>query len=296
MGRKNPNALNPWRGPATKPLDALRRLPIVVAHAADLRLPILVERPALPMLRILLLLAALVPPALAQGEPNFLAGAKDSAIQLQLYLDFAAKTGNRPDFSKPPVSDLFARVFDLKQLAVLPPTQANEVSWLPQWIATANGIVKSFLYFGVNPSATPTADQVAAVKRNASDYEDQEAIALDYMIRISAREAQAVTLFFDQLPAEQRTPVRQEGLTRARNGGTEMIYGAVLTIAEGMKPANARLVSAAMSDTREMWSSFIPPQYRPQVISMIERAESATKDDTVQKDLAALSNAVTAAK
>lgn len=248
------------------------------------------------MLRALLLLAVLAPAARGQEEPGFLAGARDSANQLQLYIDFAAKTGDRPDFTKLPLSDLFARVFDLKQLAALPSTRANEMSWLPQWVATANAVAKSILYFGVTPSATLTADQIAAVKRNASDYEDQEAITLDYMIRVSARLAQAVMLFLDQLPAEQRTPVRQEGLNRARNGGAEMIYGAVVTIAQGMKPANARLVSGAMSDTREVWSGLIPPQYLPQVMSMIERAESATKDDAVRKDLAALSVALAATK
>lgn len=248
------------------------------------------------MLPALLLLAALSPPARGQEQPGFLAGAKDSANQLQLYLDFAAKTGERPDFTKLPLSDLFARVFDLKQLAALPSPQADEMSWLPQWVATANEVIKVILYFGVNPAATLTADQIAMLKRNASDYQDQEAIALDYMIRISAREAQAVMLFLDQLPPEQRTPVRQEGLSRARNGGAETIYGAVVTIAQGMTPANARLVSGAMSDTRGGWSGFIPPQYRPQVTSMIERAESATKDDTVRKDLAALSIALAAAK
>jgi len=63
-----------------------------------------------------------------------------------------------------------------------------------------------------------------------------------------------------------------------------------------MRSVNARLVGGAMSDAREMWSGFIPPQYRPQVIGGIERAESATKDDAVRKDLAALSNELAAAK
>jgi hypothetical protein len=75
-----------------------------------------------------------------------------------------------------------------------------------------------------------------------------------------------------------------------------MIYGALVTIAQGMKPGNARRVSGAMRDTREVWSNFVSPQYRPQVVSMIERAESAAKDDMVQKDLAALNTALVAAK
>src|SRR5215813_3533986 len=46
-------------------------------------------------------------PAPAPDGTDIVAGVKDAANQLQLYLDYAAKTGGRPDFSKPPVSDLF---------------------------------------------------------------------------------------------------------------------------------------------------------------------------------------------
>jgi hypothetical protein len=51
-------------------------------------------------------------PAPAPDGMGIVAGVKDAANQLQLYLDCAAKTGGRPTFSKPPVSDLFARIFD----------------------------------------------------------------------------------------------------------------------------------------------------------------------------------------
>jgi len=53
--------------------------------------------------------------------------------QLQLYLDYVAKTGGRPDFSTPPVSDQFARIFDLRELAALPPPkEAN--AWLAEFV------------------------------------------------------------------------------------------------------------------------------------------------------------------
>src|ERR1700686_244525 len=80
--------------------------------------------------RALLLLAALISPASAENRPAIEAGIKDAANQLPLYLAFAAKPGRRADFSTPPVSDLFATVFDLKQLAALPPPQATDLPWL----------------------------------------------------------------------------------------------------------------------------------------------------------------------
>jgi len=53
------------------------------------------------------------------------------------------------------------------------------------------------LYFGIAPPADLIADQ-AAIKRNATDYEDQEAVALSFIIRISARVTRASFLFMEQ--------------------------------------------------------------------------------------------------
>src|SRR5262245_19817797 len=125
-------------------------------------------------------------PAPAPDGTGIVAGVKDAANQLQLYLDYAAKTGGRLDFSKPPVSDLFARIFDLRELAAVPPPKASDLPWLLDWTITADGTFKSILYFGIAPPADLIADQ-AAIKRNATDYEDQEAVALSFIIRISAR-------------------------------------------------------------------------------------------------------------
>jgi hypothetical protein len=246
--------------------------------------------------RAFLLLTALCAPALAQTEPGFLSGAKDAANQLQLYLDSASKTGNRPDFSAPSVSDLFARVFDARQIETLGAPQAGELAWLLQWISTVNGVAKSIFYFGVTPSAKPTADEIAAIERNAADYEDQHAIAISYEIRIAAREAQDLVLFMNTLPPDQRTPVRQAGLDGARNGGAEMIYGALVQIAQNAKPANSRQLSGAMNDTRSVWADFLNLQAKTQLIDLIQRVEKATKDESVQKDLAALNAALASGK
>jgi len=196
-------------------------------------------------------------PAPAPDGTGIVAGVKDAANQLQLYLDYAAKTGGRPDFSKPPVSDLFARIFDLRELAALPPPKASDLLWLLDWTITADGTFKSILYFGIAPPADLIADQ-AAIKRNATDYEDQEAVALSFIIRISARVTQASFLFLEQ-PA---------GFTKARAGSAETMLGALVTIAQGMKPANARLLSAAIRDTSDAWAASILPGDRPTILDM----------------------------
>jgi hypothetical protein len=54
----------------------------------------------------------------------------------------------------------------------------------------------------------------------------------------------------DQLTPQQRTPIREQGFKSARTGSAETLYGALITIAQGMKPANARLLSAAKGLTK----------------------------------------------
>ena len=84
------------------------RTAIYVAISFSLR------RLPVPLLRSLLLLIALVSAAIAEDGPSIAAEAKDAANRLQEYLDGVAKVGGRPDFSQPPASELFGRVFNLK--------------------------------------------------------------------------------------------------------------------------------------------------------------------------------------
>ena len=232
-------------------------------------------------------------PAPAPDGTGIVAGVKDAANQLQLYLDYAAKTGGRPDFSKPPVSDLFARIFDLRELAALPPPKASDLLWLLDWTITADGTFKSILYFGIAPPADLIADQ-AAIKRNATDYEDQEAVALSFIIRTSARVTQASFLFMEQ--PTQRTTARLEGFTKARAGSAETMLGALVTIAQGMKPANARLLSAAIRDTSDALAASILPGDRPTILDMLAKASDASKDDETRTNLAAFGIALAGAK
>src|SRR6516165_1897318 len=91
-----------------------------------------------------------------EDAPEFLGVVKDSANQIELYLDFAAKTGGRPDFSGLPVSALFAHVFDLEKLAALPPPKGSDVPLLLAWISSANGVAKAIIF---RHNAAPRPDR-----------------------------------------------------------------------------------------------------------------------------------------
>jgi len=243
----------------------------------------------------LLLWVALLSPALGQDGPRDAANAKEAAQALKLYLDEVSKSGRRPDYTKPPASELLRRVFDLEKLSALPPPDAGDMPWMLEWGDAANQSNKLILLFGSKPGAGGELDQ-AAIARNVADYEDQYAAALAFIIRFQARQAPTMLLFLDRLPPEQRTPVREAGLQKARGGAAEMIAGAVISVAPSMKPANARAITAALRDTKDVWATFLVPADRTKVGGVLARARILAKDDETQKNLATFAAALAAAK
>jgi hypothetical protein len=246
----------------------------------------------------LLLLIAFVSPVLAETPSSDGAAlatrASDAAKELRTYLADLAKAGGRPDFSKPPASELFGRIFDMNGLAALPPPAPNDFSWLLNWSAAGGGIIKAILTFGITPPAG--ASDQAAIERNLVDYEDQQTVATSFLVRITAREVQALTLFMAQLPQDQRTPMRQEGFDTVRAGATKVLSGALITLASDLKTANARMLSAAIRDTGEVWVGNIFPKDRPEIMREIATAQREVKDGEARKNLAALGAALAAAK
>jgi hypothetical protein len=223
------------------------------------------------------------------------AEAKDAATQLQEYLDGVLKGGVRPDFSKPPASDLLGQVFNLQQLEALPPAQGGDLPWLIDWVVAANGVYKSIVSFGIAPPVTPLTDE-AALQRNFTDYEDQLATASNFLLRILAREIPAAFAFMDQLPPAQRTPVRMEGLNKMRVSYAGMVGSYLGCIVPGIKPANARLISAAIRDTGAVMATAILPVDRPTILAMLDKAQAAVKDEETHSNLSALGNLMAKAK
>jgi hypothetical protein len=254
-------------------------------RATKLRLP-------MPIVRILLVLLALASPALAQDGARDAAAAREAAQAFRLYVEGVAKNGERPDLTRPEVAALLGRIFDLGALNALPPAQASDVPWLLDWMDAANATNKLLITFGAQPGPQP---DLAAIERNMIEYEDRYAAMVNFLIRGQAREALSVNMFAAGLPPEQRTGVREAGLTRARSSAAEIVLGAIgWVILSGSKPANARLVAAAIRDTREAWASYFLPQDRARVIALLADVSARMPDESARADLAAFAAALRA--
>jgi hypothetical protein len=246
-----------------------------------------------PFIRSLLLLLALVSAARGQDGPHDAATAQNAAQAFGLYLDRVLKSGKQPDFTKPPASDLFRHIFDVAAFKALPPAKADDIPWLLQWGAAVDQSYKRIILFGLQPGQ-PFDELV--LRRNMAEYEDQCAVAMDFLIRFSARQATALSLFLEQRPQEQRTPTRAAGLQQARSGAAQTIVGAITAVMQDMKPGNARLITASLRDTRNTWATYVMPDDRTKIVNIIGQMPATMKDGEVRKNLAALAGALAAAK
>jgi hypothetical protein len=246
----------------------------------------------MPILRILFILLALASPAFAEDGLIDAAAARDAAQAFRVYVEGVAKKGERPDLTRPEVAALLGRVFDLDGLNALPPAQGGDLPWLLDWMEAANATNKLITRYGSKPGPGP---DLPAIERNMAEYEDQFAAALNFLIRGQAREAVSSNLFWEGLAPEQRTRVREQGLAGARNSTAEFILSAVCSaITSGGKPANARLVAAAIRDTGNVWASYFLPQHRARVIEVLENFQKQVTDETARTDLAAFTAALQA--
>ena len=132
--------------------------------------------------------------------------------------------------------------------------------------------------------------------RNLKEYENEYAAAMNFMLRLAAREATALSLFMDQLTPEQRTPVRESGLLKARSGAAELLASSIGMVTQGIAPDNARLMSAALRDTRNVWATYLLLDDRRQIIGYLAKAIGLVTDDEVKADLVAVSDALTTGK
>jgi hypothetical protein len=246
----------------------------------------------MPIVRILLVLLALASPALAQDGARDAAAAREAAQAFRVYIEGVTKKGGRPDLTRPEVAALLGRVFDLGALNALPPAQASDLPWLLDWMEAANATNKLFTRYGSKPGPQPDLE---AIQRNMTEYEDQYAAAINFLIRGQAREAVSVKMFMAELAPEQRTRVREEGFAGARSTVAEFILSAICSVIQsGGKPANARLVAAAIRDTREVWASYFLPKDRARVIELLADLPKRVPDETARIDLAAFTAALQA--
>ena len=122
----------------------------------------------LPMLivRILLVLLALASPAFAEDGLIDAAAARDAAQAFRVYVEGVTKKGERPDLTRPEVTALLGRVFNLDGLNALPPAQGSDLPWLLDWMEAANATNKLFTRYGSKPGPQP---DLAAIQRNMTE-------------------------------------------------------------------------------------------------------------------------------
>ena len=113
---------------------------------------------------------------------------------------------------------------------------------------------------------------------------------------MTAREIQAAFAFVDQLAPAQRTRVRMEGFNKMRGADAEMILSYVGCIVPGIKPANARLVSAAIRDTGAVLATAILPGDRPAILAALAKGEAAVTDEETRSNLSSFGALLTEAK
>jgi hypothetical protein len=245
------------------------------------------------IVRILLVLLAFASPAFAEDGLIDAAAARDAAQAFRVYVEGVTKKGERPDLTRPEVTALLGRVFNLDGLNALPPTQGSDIYWLLDWMEAANATNKLITRYGSKPGPQP---DLAAIERNMAEYEDQIAAALNFLIRGQAREAVSSKLFWEGLAPEEWKRGREQGLTGARNSTAEFILSAICSgVTSGGKPANARLVAAAIRDTREIRASYFLPQQRARIIEVLAAYLKQLTDETARTDLAAFTAELQAA-
>jgi hypothetical protein len=103
-------------------------------------------------------------------------------------------------------------------------------------------------------------------------------------------------LFADGLTPEQRTPVRDAGLLKARSGAAELLASAIGIVAQGVGPDNARLMSAALKDTRDVWATYLLSDDRKQILGYLAKATEIVTDAGVKADLMAVGGTFSAVK
>ncbi len=246
----------------------------------------------MPIVRILLVLLAFASPVFAQDGIHEMVAARDAAKTFKAYVDGVAKKDGRPDLTRPDVAAMLGHIYDLEAFAALPPPEGSDMNWLPDWFDAANQTHKLFIFYGAKPGPQP---DLVALQRNMTEYGDQYATAISFMIRAMAREAVAMPMFWNELPPEQRTRIREEGFAGFRRNSAVYILSTVCAaIQSASKPANARLVAAALRDTRDVWADFLLPQDRARVIAELADLPKWAPDEMARADLGAFTAALAA--
>jgi hypothetical protein len=241
----------------------------------------------------LMLLAA---PAAASDGKEAAARAVAAAQALKLEASQAAAAGKRLDFTKGPASEHLNRIFDSKAFAGLPPAGAADMPWMLDWLGAVSTTNHTLMDFGSDPKSTTQPD-FTVIARNLRDYEDQITIAMAFQQRLFPRVLESGYEFLASLPEAERTPVRLKGLEKVMASYLDTIKGAICFAGDStIKPANARMVAAAVRELADTWIELTEDDIRKQFVDLVTAALQGTKDEEIAQHFRAIQGALGAAK
>lgn len=241
----------------------------------------------------LMLLAA---PAMASDGKQAAARAVAAAEALKQQAVETAAAGKQLDFTSGPASEHLNRIFDSKAFAELPPAADSDMPWMLDWIGAVTTTNHTLLDFGSDPERTTQPD-FAVLARNVHDYEDQITVAMVFQQRLFPRVLESGYEFLASLPEAERTPVRLKGLAGVMASYLETIKGSICFAGDStIKPANARMIAAAVREAAETWIDLTEDDSRKQFISLVTTALQSTKDVETAQHFRAIQAALGAAK
>jgi hypothetical protein len=220
---------------------------------------------------------AICPAALAADGAQAAAAAKESAKAFSDYAANVARSGDRPDYSRPPLAEHFHRIFDAETLAALPPPEPDDLGWLTDWAESAESSFKTLAMFGVQKNR----DINAAIERNLPAYESEIATAIAFIMHLSGRLVSTAAIFVTP-PDKQLTQEFRKTLLKRAAAGLMASRGLVDTVlvsthvmSNRLKPQNAMLMMAAVQDTLDAWAPYTSANERNIILNQLEQARAA---------------------
>jgi hypothetical protein len=225
----------------------------------------------------LVLLIALASSALAQDGSRAAADAAMAAQQLKTHLDGIAQAGGRPDYDRPPASQLVKGIFDADALAKLPISRGDK-PWLTEWGAAAAAALGAITEFGLQPGQSTGEPRVQQLRQNIST--DAYGRGLAFLLRIQGR------LIAE---TEQFANLRDPAIDVVRERTAKIINEALVAVPLA-PPSNGQMIAAALRDTDGAWIAFLSPYLRGEVLARLTKARAETRDRATNENLDAISS------
>lgn len=241
----------------------------------------------------LMLLAA---PAAASNGKEAAARAMEAAQALKQQAVEAAAAGRRLDFANGPASENLGRIFDTKAFAALPPAAATDMEWMLDWTGAVSMTNHTLMDFGADPKHTTQPD-LAVITRNVHDYEDQITVAVVFQQGLFPRLLESSFAFLSSLPEKERTPVRLKGAEAMVENYLKNVSSALCFAGDTtLKPANARLIVAAVRAAADTWIEWTDDDTRKEFVALVTAGQQQTKDTETAAHFRAIEAALKAAK